>query len=334
MGKYTIDSLSELLLEYLPEGIILSDENGDILYVNPAAEHIRNIRKDEKIGQNILNCHKEESREKVARAFAHIKETPNADFHRTVFDKINAKVYQNTYAPLYDEKKSFCGMAVISRDITKERESEEKRVLEARNQEIAIANLQAQYQNILLAAMETLSDVMEAKDVYTDGHSKRVAKFAMKLYEHIYGLTDVYYDIEFAAKLHDIGKVCIPEHIITKPEHLSAEEFEVIKNHPAIASNLVKKIDPGNRITPAIRHHHERYDGKGYPDRLEGEDIPLGARIITLADSYDAMRSNRPYRSGLSVDQCVNEIRRNEGTQFDPEFAEAFCELIRTGSID
>lgn len=334
MEKNTDESLYEILLEYLPEGIILADKNGDITYVNPSAEAIRNIKEEEHIGLNILNCHKSESREKVSRAFEHMKTKANGNFHRTVYDFNNEKVYRNTYAPLYDKNAVFQGMAVISRDITNERELEEKRVREKRNQEIAIANLQTQYQDILLAAMETLCNVMEAKDIYTDGHSKRVAKFAMKLYEHIYGLTDVYYDIGFAAKLHDIGKVCIPEHIIEKPGKLTEEEFEVIKGHPAIASDLVKKIDPGNRITPIIRHHHEHYDGSGYPDGLRGNEIPLGARVVSLADSFDAMRSDRPYRSKLSIEACLNELRNNKGSQFDPELAEIFCELIRTGSID
>ncbi len=182
--------------------------------------------------------------------------------------------------------------------------------------------------------METLCNLMEAKEVYVDGHSKRVAASAMTLYEHLFGLTEVYYDIEYAAKLHDLGKICVPESIVNKPGKLTKEEYRVIQEHPSIAYTLVKKIDPGNRISDIIKHHHERFDGTGYPDGLRGKDIPLGSRILSLADSYDAMRSNRPYRKEMDVSQCLDEIRDNAGTQFDPEFAKAFCELVQTGSID
>mgnify|MGYP001290751100 CR=1 FL=1 len=326
--------LFEIFLEQLPEGVILCDEAWNIVYVNPSAEAIRNIREEEKLGSNILDCHKEESREKVARALDHIKVKKGANFHRTVFDQNNQKIYRNTYAPLCDRNDGLKGLAIVSRDITKERDLEGKRVQEARKQEIAIANLQSQYQGILMAAMEMLSNVMEAKDVHTDGHSKRVTKYATDFYEHVFGLDNTYYDIEFAAKLHDIGKICIPDHIIQKPGKLTDEELKVVRKHPSIAANLVAKIDPGSRITPYIRYHHERYDGAGYPEGLAGEKIPLGARIISLADSFDAMRTDRPYRKGLSAAECVREITDHAGTQFDPALAKEFCELIRTGSID
>ncbi len=334
MDQDDLNKMFETLLKNLPDGVILCDRAGDIVYVNPAAEVIRDITKDERIGQNILNCHLEENRDKVARVMEHITKNPTSNFHRMVTDQNNHKLYQTAYMPLMDEQNTIQGFAVISRDVTKERELEEKRVQEARIREIAISNLQAQYQHTISSAMEMLSDVMEAKDVYTNGHTKRVTRYAMSFYEHLFGLDNGYYDIEFAAKLHDIGKVCIPEQILLKPGKLDEEEVFLIQQHPVISANLITKIDPGSRIAPFIRCHHERYDGMGYPDGLCGEEIPFGARMIALADSYDAMRSDRPYRKGLTIDESIKEIAENAGTQFDPRLAEEFCELIRTGCFD
>jgi HD-GYP domain-containing protein (c-di-GMP phosphodiesterase class II) len=137
-----------------------------------------------------------------------------------------------------------------------------------------------------------------------------------------------------ACQLHDIGKVCIPDAIVQKAGKLTREEYEIIKQHSSIAGDIIRPLDPGGHIWPAIRHHHERYDGKGYPDGLSGTDIPDGARLITIADSYNAMRTCRPYRETMSFEQSLEEIRRNTGTQFDPGWVEVFLDLASTGSID
>lgn len=323
-----------LCIKRLSEGVVLCDADGEIVYINPAAETIRNIIAAERIGKNVLDCHAAESQEKVRRALEHIKTKKDASFHRMIFDEQNQKVYRNTYTALFDDQQKFQGLAIISRDMTKEHELEGKRGQESRSQEITITNLKNQYESILIASIEMLSNVLEAKDVYTDGHSKRVTKYATFFYEHLFGLNKEYYDIEIAAKLHDIGKVGLPDSIIQKPDKLTAEEYKLVKRHPVIAADLVAKIDPGQRITPIIKHHHEQYDGSGYPDGLCGEAIPLGARIIALADSFDAMRSSRPYRQQLSIQKCLQEITDHAGTQFDPYLAKEFRELILTGSID
>lgn len=251
-----------------------------------------------------------------------------------VTDHANQKVYENTYTGIFNSDKELKGMAIITRDVTSARKEEEIKANSLRAQEIVLESLKVQYYDLLMSSMEMLSNLLEARDEYTNGHSKRVAAIASRLYEHQYGITDVYLDIQWAAKLHDIGKMCIPDRIINKPGKLTKEEFSSIQQHSNIAADIVKTVDPGKRVTPAIHHHHERFDGKGYPDGLAGTAIPLGSRIISIADSYDAMTSSRPYREALTFEESLIEIELNAGKQFDPEWVDVFLNLAVSGSID
>lgn len=323
-----------LVLQQLNEGVILADPEGRITFVNDAAESIRNIRRDDILGQSILDCHQSPSRAKVSRAIDFLRNDPQKTFHRMVTDEVNKKFYENVYGSVFDESGEFLGMTVITRDITAQRRSDELRANDAHERELVLDSLQSQYHLLQMSSMEMLTNLLEARDVYTNGHSHRVAEISAKLYDFRYGVTGSYLDIQWAAKLHDIGKICIPDQIILKTGRLTPEEYDKVKLHRSIAADILKSLDPGERITPIIRHHHERYDGSGYPDGLSGQAIPLGSRIIAVADAYDAMTSNRPYRDPLDFASCIREIRANSGTQFDPEWVETFTELARTGSID
>lgn len=328
------NTLFRLVLEQMREGIILSDADGVIVFVNDAAEQIRNIHREDVLGRSMVLCHKNESKEKVVRALDYLKARPGGIFRRMVTDSANGKYYENVYAPVFDETETLQGIAVVSRDITETRKAEEAKAANSRAQEVAMDTLREQYHNLVMTSMEMLINFLEERDPYTIGHSKRVAAIVSKLYEHKCGLNEHYLDLQWAAKLHDIGKISIPDHIITKPGKLTPEEYAAVKQHSSIAADILRPLDPGARITPVIRYHHERFDGKGYPEVLAGTDIPVGSRVIAIADTYDAMRSSRPYRAAMSFDQCIEEIRVNSGKQFDPEWTEVFLDLARTGSID
>ncbi len=334
MNEEWVQRLYGLLLQQMKDGIILSDADGNIVFVNDAAEQIRKIKRDEKIGKNMLDCHQESSREKVTRALQYLKTHEGSVFSRMVTDSINDKYYENVYTPVFDEEHTLQGIAVLSRDITERRKAEENKAAYQRAQEIAHEAIREQFHGLIMTSMEMLANLLEARDVYTNGHSKRVCDITTKIYEQIYGINEHYLDIQWAAKLHDIGKICIPDAIVHKPGRLTTDEYEVIKQHSKLAGDIIRPLDPGSRIWPIIRYHHERYDGNGYPDRKKGKEIPEGSRIISIADAYDAMRSCRPYREAMSFEQCLDEIKRNIGTQFDPEISEVFFELANTGSID
>lgn len=334
MEREWLDNLYELALQQMQEGIILSDADGNIVFVNDAAQRIRNIKREDVLGRSMLECHKQGSREKVSRALDYLKTHEGNTITRMVIDAINDKYYENAYTPVFDANHVLQGVAVISRDVTARRRLDEANAASQRAQEIAHDTLKEQYHSLMMTSMEMLSNFLEARDLYTNGHSKRVCDIASRIFEERFGMNERLLDVQWAAKLHDIGKICIPDSIIQKPGKLTSEEYETIKQHSALAADIIRPLDPGSRIWPIIRHHHERYDGKGYPDGWRGEEIPDGARIIAIADAYDAMRSCRPYRSAMTFEQCISEIRDNAGTQFDPGWVNVFLELAHTGSID
>lgn len=177
-------------------------------------------------------------------------------------------------------------------------------------------------------SVKALVQALEAKDPYTKGHSERVTYYSVKIAEKIKIQKKFINFITQMSILHDIGKIGINENILRKKSKLTDKEFFHIKTHPEIGEKILSHINVFNGGLLYIRHHHERFDGKGYPDGLKGKDIPVGARIICVADSFDAMTSNRPYRKVMSNTIAVRELRKNAGSQFDPEIVEAFISIL------
>jgi len=169
-----------------------------------------------------------------------------------------------------------------------------------------------------------LAATVDARDPYAYGHRERVAATAEIIGEAIGLSEEEMSSLRAAALLHDIGKVAIPDAIVTKPDELSESEWEVIRRHPVEGAALLEKVGELAGLAQAVRHHHESYDGSGYPDGLKGDDIPLASRIILIADAYDTMTTYRPYRNVVSIKEACNELRRGSGSQFDPEIVEAF----------
>lgn len=175
-------------------------------------------------------------------------------------------------------------------------------------------------------SLKTLLMAVSGKDKYTMGHSERVAKYAVLIGKAM-NMTNEELDVlRIGALLHDIGNIEIPETILNKKDKLTEEEFEVIKKHPEFSAKIVQSLSTMGNLIEDIRHHHERYDGKGYPAGISDVQIPIGARIIAIADAFDAMQSNRPYRRAKSITEAVQELVDNAGTQFDPEIVNIFVE--------
>ena len=178
---------------------------------------------------------------------------------------------------------------------------------------------------------ETISALMnsvEARDKYTNGHSRRVAEISTLIAKH---LKLTVWDIEklnVAAMLHDVGKIGISDNILQKPGKLTDEEFAIIKSHPEIGMSIIKDIKNIDYVHPIVRHHHERYDGKGYPDGKKGEELSLMVYIVQLADAVDAMASDRPYRRGLPQEVIIEEIKKGAGTQFHPKVSRAYLDIL------
>ena len=181
---------------------------------------------------------------------------------------------------------------------------------------------------LLVQSMNTLSNAVDAKDYYTNGHSIRVAEYSRLLAQRLGLSKDRQEEIYYAGLLHDIGKIRVPDSIIKKEGKLTDEEYEYIKLHPVSGYHILKEISASSDIAIGAKYHHERYDGKGYPNGLEGENIPEIARILGVADAYDAMSSNRCYRKALPQDVVRAEIVKGRGTQFDPYIADIMLDII------
>jgi len=195
---------------------------------------------------------------------------------------------------------------------------------------LAIENL-ALYESLMAnfyGILRTLVNALEAKDIYTGKHSERVTKVAATIARAMGRPPEEMDAINTIGYLHDIGKIGIPDHILNKPGRLNDEEFGLIKKHPIIGESIIGELGLSEIERSIVRNHHERWDGKGYPDGIAGEDIPLVTRIITVADAYDAMATNRPYRKALSKDNVWKEFARHRGSQFDPQVVDALFDVF------
>ena len=200
-------------------------------------------------------------------------------------------------------------------------------------QEVEAQTAEIKEQHDKLRAMtyqitEALAGAIDAKDTYTSGHSFRVATYSKEIAMRYHYSAEDQQSVFITGMLHDVGKIGIPNAIINKPGKLSDEEYEIIKTHPAIGAEILEKITTIPFIATGAHWHHERYDGKGYPDGLKGEEIPEIARIIGVADAYDAMTSKRSYREPLPQEVVRSEIEKGIGTQFDPQFARIMLDMI------
>ena len=194
------------------------------------------------------------------------------------------------------------------------------------NEELSESN--EKLEKAYLDMVQTLRYTVEAKDTYTRGHSDRVSEYSVLIGEKLGLPEDQIKTLRIGGLFHDIGKIGIPDSILLKPAKLTDDEYSQIKNHPSIGAHILGSAVIFKDIIPIVKHHHERYDGNGYPSRLKGEEIPYMARIAAVADTFDAMTSRRSYRGPIDIEHVKEEIKRCEGTQFDPQIAEVFLDIL------
>ncbi len=193
---------------------------------------------------------------------------------------------------------------------------------------ISNALLYEQLQVSFYETVRSLSNALEAKDKYTRGHSDRVSRYAVGIGKQLGLDSAMLHTLRFAAELHDIGKIAIKEAIIDKSSKLTEEEYETVKKHPELGVDILRPIRFLKPVLPIILHHHERYDGTGYPNGMRGDSIPLGARILNLADAFDAMTTQRPYNKPMSLSEALDMCRREGGASFDPDCVEALIRFL------
>ena len=194
------------------------------------------------------------------------------------------------------------------------------------NEELKDAN--EKLEKAYMESIETLRFTVEAKDPYTRGHSDRVSEYSVLIGKQLNLSDEDLKTLKIGGLFHDVGKIGVPDSILLKTEKLTDDEYSEIKNHPAIGAHILSNATIFKNIIPIVKHHHEKYDGTGYPGKLKGEDIPLFARIAAIADTFDAMTSKRTYRDSLGLDIVKSEIEKCKGTQFDPKLADIFLDIL------
>lgn len=193
-----------------------------------------------------------------------------------------------------------------------------------------LSNTYSELEMAYLESIETLRYTVEAKDPYTSGHSSRVSKYSQLIGKYLNLSEEDLKILHLGGLFHDIGKIGIPDSILLKESSLTTDEYSQIKNHPSIGSHILCNAKIFKSIIPIVKHHHEKYNGTGYPSQLKGTDIPYLVRITSIADAFDAMSSKRNYRNELTLDTIINEIEKNKGIQFDPEISDVFLNILKS----
>ena len=320
--------------ENAPDGYHSIDPDGTILEVNDTWLRMLGYERDEVIGKmKLTKLLTDDGLKTFQDTFPEFKRkgfTENIEHNLKRKDGTLLPVLINATA-VYDKNGNFLKSRSIVRDNSAGKEKE-KSLIESRDAFFnMLRDLDFSYRELKKlheGLIYSFVNAIDAKSPWTKGHSIRVTNYALAIAKEM-GLKDK--DIETlrtAALLHDIGKIGTYDIVLDKPEKLTAEEFDLVKMHPAKGEEILIPIKQLQNILPIIRSHHERMDGKGYPDGLKGDEIPLLARIICVADSFDSMTSERPYRPTPGKEYAISELKRYSGTQFDPEAAEAFLRVL------
>ncbi len=195
------------------------------------------------------------------------------------------------------------------------------------------AQLYEEQRKVIVGSIKSIASVLDAKILHEYTHSIEFSKIVLELGKECDLNEEEMKSLEYASYLRDAGKIGIPEEILTKPTFLTGKEFKIVKTHPERGAKLIKPLEVLKPTIPIILHHHEKYDGTGYPHHLKGEQIPLGARIMAVADTFEAMITTKSYKGAMSVSNAVEEVKKNSGTQFDPKVVNAFLKLVKKGTI-
>jgi len=323
--------LIRLALEQLPDSVVVADAHDHVVALNARARLIRGSRSDAGIVLPLLFG--SSVTEDVEQGLGTLRTGMATEFSVVEGDPATGKIYEHRCVPVKTPGGAYAGTAVTSHDVTDRQLQDARQEARVSGLERQVAGLQDALQERFVDGMITLVDALEARDRYTRGHSTRVAFMAGKVACRVLIHAADVAEIELAARLHDIGKVAVPDRLLDKPSSLTLEEVAIMDTHPLVGESILRPIAQLRNVATIIRNHHERWDGGGYPDGLSGERIPVGSRILALADTFDAMTSQRPYRRSLPAAEAREEIAGHLGTQFDPTIGLAFVDMISAGEI-
>lgn len=303
--------LIRALINNTPIAYIIMDDTNRIHYVNESFLKLRGLEWEKTVGElcyNISNGGKHCEYCSISEAMRTGGKTMLQ--RKDIMPKGTVRYIDDYAIPLYRNRqtgRTFLLEIMINR-------SEEMQIIEQCNADLE-------------SLVESLIFLVEAKDIYTAQHSKNVQKYAVKIARQLQLSENEVFHISLGALLHDIGKIRVPLNILTKPKGLTDDEYKVIQSHPVKACDILDGLIDLDDICQMVRHHHERVDGRGYPDGIQGEDLDLGSRILAVADTYDAMTTDRPYRKALSRETAIEELQRVKGSQLDEDIVQAFAAI-------
>ncbi|MCF7889795.1 PAS domain S-box protein [Candidatus Bipolaricaulota bacterium] len=299
-------------VENAPVGVFIVDEKGNYLEVNETACNITGYSEEELLEMNVADLQLPEVIDDIRESFQELLETGEMKGELPYLRKDGSKGYFVVNAVRISGDR-YLGYTL---DITKRKEAEKK------------------LERATLGTLQALNRTIEAKDEYTGEHIDRVQEISVEVGKKM-GLSEERMEqIRYASILHDIGKLGVPDSILGKPGELTKEEWKEMEKHPQIGERIVGQVDQLSRAAKIIGQHQEHYDGSGYPEGLEGEEITLEARIVAVADAWDAMRTDRPYREALPKEKAVSELKENAGTQFDPRIVEIVLDMVKGEEVD
>ncbi len=327
--KNFISSTKELLEVEAVSVILIDEETGDLYFreaVGEGSDKVKEIKipRGHGIAWFVVN-----TGESVV--VNDVEKDPR--FYSGVDKKAKYKTRNLMAVPLMSVGRTIGVVEAINKISSDRFSDKDLRVLELVAKQIAMhisnALLYAKVKNMFMNTITALVKAVDAKDPYTRGHSERVRDYSVLIGRSAgLGKKDLR-NLELSALLHDIGKIGIDDRVLKKAGRLTDEEYEIIKKHPVIGAEILSSIPEMKDVIPGVRHHHEKWNGKGYPDGLKGKEIPLNARIIAIADTYDAMTSTRVYRPALSPQMALDEIKKFSGIQFDPELSNVFISSMK-----
>ncbi|MBM4277004.1 MAG: HD domain-containing protein [Deltaproteobacteria bacterium] len=322
------------LMEAEAGSLLLFDEEKNQLYFEVALgdqeEAIRKIPLN--IGEGIAGWVAQKGEPLIVN-------TPEKDtrFFKGVDDRTEFKTRNIICVPVKVKEKTIGVLEAINKKKGEEFNEEDLSLLTSLADQVAIAldnaRLYQELEEMFFQTAESLADAIEKRDPYTGGHTQRVTKYSLTTARYLKKKPVEMKWLKISAVLHDIGKIGIDDQILRKPDRLDPEEYNAIKQHADMGAEIIDHIKQLKNIIPGVKYHHEQLDGTGYPEGLKGEKIPIIAKIVAVADTYDAMTTDRPYRRGLSKELAIKELRRCSGTQFDQEVFEAFAKAYEKGEI-
>lgn len=300
-------------------GWLLINRNFEIVYINEALCRLWQKDREELLGRSVLDLF-----------YNGTKKIPAGHYHSPLLETIETgREFRGKEAYLCPSGANFPCWFTVDTYTFRDSQGIVQYALGTYTLIDRYKALETQLESINISIIKSFCKAIEARDAYTLRHNENVADLAVGLAEYLRLPTTDIMTVYLAGLVHDIGKIGVPESVLNKPGRLTDGEYAVIKHHPVIGADIVAEIDGFGAIAKIVRHHHERYDGRGYPDGLAGEQIPFFSRLLAVCDAYDAMTSVRCYRVPLNIESAVAEIAACAGSQFDPDIARCFIEYIR-----